>query len=131
MSNQDELDARTAELQELLGWIEALFPSLVVHGLHIISKDMTLFNKQYNKISERISDLPEEDQAIALKILHWFHHNYPHPEYRKPPSHGQGHPHSSSPASIFIEIIRREQERRAREVRRHILDIFMHHVRRH
>lgn len=128
MSVQDDLDQRAAELEELLGWMEALLPSLMVHGLHITAKDMTLFNKQYNEISSKVGDLPEEDQSIGLKILHWFHHNYPHPEQRRLPSARRGR-HLYRPAAphrpnIFEMIIRREHERERRRREHMIHQIF-------
>ena len=113
MSAQDELDQRIAELKELLGWVEALFPSLFVHGLHITAQDMTLFNKQYNLMSSMIDDLPEADQAIGLKILHWFHHNYPHREQRRPPQPSKyvGHPSPYRPPRVVHPVYRPSRSR--------------------
>jgi len=77
MSDQDDFNQRLAELNSLLEILEALLPSLIAHGLHVISLDPTLFKEQSSQCQRRIRLLKHNDQALGLKILSWFQHNYP------------------------------------------------------
>ena len=75
MSQQD-IDIRAAEVKALQEEIDACFPSLVVHGLHITSQEMSLFNQQYDYLASHLDDLSDEDRVLAIRLLRWFHHNY-------------------------------------------------------
>lgn len=77
MSDQDDLDLRTARLDQILNDLEILFPSLFAHGLHILAMDPALFNKQANILDSRLPSLKAEDFALGVEILSWFRHNYP------------------------------------------------------
>ena len=75
MSQQD-IDIRAAEVKALEEEMEACFPSLIAHGLHITSQEMSLFNQQYDFLVASLDDLCTEDKALAIRLLRWFHHNY-------------------------------------------------------
>jgi len=80
MSDQDDLDLRTEEIDKLLNDIEALFPSLCAHGLHILSMDPAVFNQQADIINSRLPALQAADYNLGIKILSWFRNTYPKKE---------------------------------------------------
>jgi len=80
MSDQAELNKRLAELNDLLDLVEALLPSLLVHGLHIISSDPALFAELSSHCKSRISALDKEHKDLGLKIFSWFELHYPKKE---------------------------------------------------
>lgn len=94
MSGQDDLNQRLDELNSLLDVLEALLPSLIAHGLHIISKDPALFKEQGVRCLFRLLPLEPDDRALGLKTLSWFQRNYPKEQ---------------KPQNPFLEIIRRSQ----------------------
>jgi len=77
MSGQDDLNQRLNELNSLLEVLEALLPSLIAHGLHIIATDPLLFKEQSVQCLFRLLPLESDDRALGLKILSWFLRNYP------------------------------------------------------
>lgn len=80
MSDQTELNKRLSRLNDILDILETLLPSLLVHGLHIISSDPALFNELSAHCKNRIAALDKEHKDLGSKIYSWFEIHYPKKE---------------------------------------------------